>query len=117
MFESPVPIGLKNRRQVWISRPPTQKRVGVFGISDELRRISRSRWLNPHVDRFSRHLPRSFNDFQNRIAMSVAKIDAFGFATIAQVIQSTGVCISKIRDMDVVSNRRTVRSGIVITED
>ena len=116
MLLSPLPLRAQNRRQVRLQRLPTKHQFRSPWIRHQSRRIACARAFDSRCNRPSRNLTRALDHFHYRISVPGPEIQEIRLAAATKMFERANMCIGKIGDVDVIADRRSIRSRIVRPE-
>src|SRR6266576_3284303 len=113
----PFPRGTHDGAQIGHDGLPAEESLGLGGISNQPGRIAGTRRFNLHGNLTARDFANAVDHFKDGKTAPGSEVQKIRLAALAKVLQGADMRVSQIDDMNVISDRRSVRRRIVVAED
>src|SRR5467141_311917 len=113
----PFPRGTHDGAQIGHDGLPAEDGLGLGGISNQPGRITATRRFDVHGNLTARDFANAVDHFENGKTAPGSEVEKIRLAAMAKVLQGADMRIGQIDDMNVISDRRSVRRRIVVAKD
>src|SRR6267154_4606076 len=113
----PFPRGTHDGAQIGHGGLPAEDGLGLGGISNQPGRITGTRRFDVHGNLTARDFANAVDHFKDGKTAPGSEVQKIRFSALAQVLQGADMRVSQLDDMNVISDRGSVRRRIVVAED